>query len=282
MAGQHVGVVHLVDMVAGEDDHILRVVHINEAQVLVNGVGGALVPGAALGALVGRQDVDAAGGAVQVPGLAAADIAVQLQGAVLGQHAHGVDTGVGAVGKREVDDAVLTAEGDGGLCHVSGKDIEAAALSSGQQHGNAFFFHVSFSSFACFFALGFFAGFSAGSSLGAFSALAEDLTVFTRALAEAFTVFPAALETFSTAFTALGALGSLTALGFGKVPSPRRNTAPKAGMRMAAECSLPWDSMASTGTGSQSPKPSPPYSTASVLKTGAYCLWAGTPMRYPS
>ena len=48
---------------------------------------------------------------------------------------------------------------------------------------------------------------------------------------------------------------------------------------MAAERSLPWEGMASTGTGAVSPKPSPPYSAASVLNTGTYCLWSGTPIR---
>src|SRR5699024_10953956 len=83
VALHHLGVVHLVDVVAGQDHHILRVIQVDEPDVLIDGVGGALVPGAALAAHIGRQDVDAAGGAVQVPGHAAADVAVQLQGPVL-------------------------------------------------------------------------------------------------------------------------------------------------------------------------------------------------------
>ena len=38
-----------------------------------------------------------------------------------------------------------------------------------------------------------------------------------------------------------------------------------------------WDK--GTATDSVSPKPPPPYSTASVLKTGRYLRWAGTPIR---
>ena len=186
-------------MVAGEDHHIVGIIEVDEADVLVDGVGRALVPGAALAAHVGGQDVDAAGGAVQVPGLAAADVAVELQGAILGQNAHGVDAGIGAVGKGKVDDAVFPAEGDRGLRHFTGQDIESAALAAGQQHGDTFFFHVFSSSFALLFFL-----------------------------------------------------------GLGNVPSPRRNTAPNAGMRMAAEHSRPWEGMASTGTGWVSPKPAPP------------------------
>ena len=60
---------------------------------------------------------------VQIPGLAGADIAVELQGLVLGQDAYSVDTGVGAVGQGEVDDAVFSAEGNGGLGYVAGEHI---------------------------------------------------------------------------------------------------------------------------------------------------------------
>ena len=41
---EHFVVIHLVDMVAGQDQHILRVVLIHEADVLVNGIRRALIP----------------------------------------------------------------------------------------------------------------------------------------------------------------------------------------------------------------------------------------------
>lgn len=77
---------------------------------------------------------------VQIPGLAGADIAVELQRLILGQHTHGVDAGVGAVGQGEVDNAVLSAKGDGRLGHVAGEHIQPAALTSGQEHCDTFFF----------------------------------------------------------------------------------------------------------------------------------------------
>ena len=142
MQVQHIGIVHFIDMVAGQDDHILRIIQIQEANILIDRVGGALVPGALVAlAHIGGQDVDAAVGPVQIPGLAGADIAVQLQRAVLGQHTHGINAGVDTVGKGKIDDTVLPAEGDGGLGHMAGQSVEAAALSARQQHGHNFFFH---------------------------------------------------------------------------------------------------------------------------------------------
>ena len=150
MAAEHFGVIHFIDVVAGENHYILRLVLVDEAHVLIDGIGGALVPRTALAAHVGRQDVNAAVAAVKVPRLAGADVAVELQRAVLGQHAHGVNTGICAVGQGKINNAELAAEGYGGLCHGAGEDIEAAALSAGQQHGDTFFFHGCTSSFFLF------------------------------------------------------------------------------------------------------------------------------------
>ena len=96
-----------------------------------------------MGAEIGRQDVHAAVGDVEVPGLAVADVAVELQRAILGQHADGVDAGVCAVGKGEINDAVLTAKGNARLCHVLRQRVQARALSAGEEHGNTAFLHSS-------------------------------------------------------------------------------------------------------------------------------------------
>ena len=139
----HVGIVHLVDVVAGEDDYIVRIIQVQEADILIDGVGSPLVPGALVAlAHVGGEDMYAAIGAVQVPGLARADVAVQLQRTVLGQNANCVDAGVDTVGQGKVDDAVLAAEGDRGLCYMAGQGVKPAALPSGQQHCHNFFLHL--------------------------------------------------------------------------------------------------------------------------------------------
>ena len=108
---QHGGVVHLVDVVAGEDQHIFGIELLDKGQILVDGVGGAFVPFAGGAGVVGGQHVHAALADVQIPGRARADVGVELQGTILGQHAHGVNAAVGAVGQREIDDAVFAAEG---------------------------------------------------------------------------------------------------------------------------------------------------------------------------
>ena len=138
---QHLVIVHFVHMVAREDEHAVGIIHLDEVHVLIDGVGRAGKPRPALPrALIRGQDVHAAVDAVQIPRLTAADVAVEQQRLVLREHADGVDAGVGAVGQRKVDDAVLAAERDAGLGDLRRERVQPRALPAGKQHGNAVFF----------------------------------------------------------------------------------------------------------------------------------------------
>ena len=137
---QHRVVIHLVDVVAGEHQHVLRIPLRDEGNVLIDGVGRALVPFAGLAGLVRRQNVNAAVGKVKIPRRAGADVGVQLQRAVLRQHAHHVDARIGAVGERKINDTVFSAVGNRRLGDVLGQDAQTAALAACKQHGNALLF----------------------------------------------------------------------------------------------------------------------------------------------
>ena len=133
---QHGVVVHLINMVAGKNQDVIRVILLDKRHVLIDGVCRAAIPVARLARLIGRQNEHAAGGQVQIPRCAGADIGIQFQRHILRQHAHGVNAAVGAVGQREVNDAVLAAVGNSRLCHLLSQDTQTAALSACQQHGN--------------------------------------------------------------------------------------------------------------------------------------------------
>src|SRR5262249_25505764 len=64
---------------------------------------------------------------------AVADVLVERDGTVLGQHVDVEDARVHAVGEREVDDAVLGAEGHRGLGALLGKQAEASADAARQE-----------------------------------------------------------------------------------------------------------------------------------------------------
>ena len=133
---EHQLVVHLVDVVAGEDDHELRLVVVDDVDVLVDRVGGALVPLGLGDALARRKDVEAlvALGAEEVPAaLQVADQAVRL---VLGGDADAADAGVERVRQREVDDPGLAAEVDRRLGAAVGQFLEPAAAPAGEHVGH--------------------------------------------------------------------------------------------------------------------------------------------------
>ena len=69
MVRNHGGVVHLVDVVARQHEHVLWPVMLDEVKVLEGGVGGTPVPVRVAASLVGLQEVNPAVHAIQVPGL---------------------------------------------------------------------------------------------------------------------------------------------------------------------------------------------------------------------
>jgi hypothetical protein len=129
---EHEGIVHLVDVIAGEDDDVLGFFGADGVDVLVDGIGGALIP--RLGdALHRREYLDELAELVGDDGAPAlADVAVERKGLVLGEDVNVAQVGVDAVGKGDVDDAVLAGEGTAGLARsrVRGKSRSPAPPAS--------------------------------------------------------------------------------------------------------------------------------------------------------
>ena len=138
---QHHFIIHLIDMVAGEDQHVIRMEGLHIVQILVNGVGRACVPLTVAALLIRRQDRHASDIPVQIPGNPDSDMAVQTQGLILGQHTHGIDSRIDTVAEREVNDPVLSSKRNRRLCHFRRKNTKPAALSPCKQHRYHFFFY---------------------------------------------------------------------------------------------------------------------------------------------
>ena len=121
---EHAAVVHLVDVVAGEDDHVLGLLAADGVDVLIDRVGGAHVPVGA-GALHGRQQLEELAEFLgDNAGPSFADMPVERERLVLGEDEDPAQAGVDAVGERDVDDPVVPAEGHGRLGAVAGQRKE--------------------------------------------------------------------------------------------------------------------------------------------------------------
>ncbi len=74
--GEHLAEVHAVELIAREDQHVVDAGLLQVAEVLADGVGGALVPVGAVERLLGGEDLDEAA-AELVEVVRVADVAVQ-------------------------------------------------------------------------------------------------------------------------------------------------------------------------------------------------------------
>ena len=128
--GHHLGRIHPIDVVGTEHDQVFGIVVVDQVQRLQDGIGTAGVPTRTQSLL--RRDR----GHVVAQHLAhpprGGDVPVQRMRLVLRQHADPQVSGVHQVGQDEVDEAEITAEGDGRLCAVSGQRPQPLSLTTSQ------------------------------------------------------------------------------------------------------------------------------------------------------
>jgi hypothetical protein len=129
--GEQPAVVHLVDVVAGEEQHVAAAVGAQDVEVLVHRIGGAAVP--ALGdLLLRRKDVDRLADTPVEEAPAALEVLDQALRLVLRRHADAPHPGIDAIREREVDDAELAGEGHRGLRAPVGERLQACAAAAGE------------------------------------------------------------------------------------------------------------------------------------------------------
>ena len=134
MIADHLPVIHLVDMVAGQDQDHRRPIILDIIQILVDRVGRAAVPVGIFVILEGRQDGDAAVAADHVPGGAGADMVDQGIGTVLAEDGDPLDAGVQQIGQGEINDPGKAAEGDSGFGPVMSQHTQFIDAATGQDH----------------------------------------------------------------------------------------------------------------------------------------------------
>ena len=135
---EHVLEVHAVELIAGEDQHVVDAGLLDVAEVLPHGVGRALIPVGVVERLLGGQDLDEA--AVEgIEGVGRADVAVQADRVELREHVEAVQPAVDAVRQRDVDQPILAGHRHRRLRAVLGQRIQPRALSAAEHQGDTFF-----------------------------------------------------------------------------------------------------------------------------------------------
>ena len=136
MLDQHDLVIHLVDVIPRQDDHIFDAVAVDDVDVLRHRIGGAEIPLAFIHALRGGQDIQifVPLGPKEVP--AALHVADQAVGLVLRRNRHLPHAGIERIGQREINDAGLAAEIDGRFRAAVGQLFQPRSTPPRQHKGH--------------------------------------------------------------------------------------------------------------------------------------------------
>ena len=125
MEAQKIAVILLADLISGKDDHVLRIIALNECNVLINRIGRAFIPVGTGCLLIGRQHMNSSVKAVQVPGLSISDILIKYHRLILCQDSYCVNPRIYTVRQREVDNPVFSAKRNCRFCQFLSQGIQA-------------------------------------------------------------------------------------------------------------------------------------------------------------
>ena len=127
---KHHFIVHLIDMITRQDQHIFRIVTLHVVQVLVDRIRRPCIPFAVDTLLIRRKHRHTADIPVKIPGNTDPDMGIETKRLILRQHTHGVNTRIDTVTERKVDDPVFAAERYSRFCNLRRKHTQSASLTA--------------------------------------------------------------------------------------------------------------------------------------------------------
>ena len=141
MGLEHGGIVHAVELVAGENHDLLDVRLGQIAKVLAYRVGRALIPiGPPCHSLLGGENLDEAPAEI-VEAIRAADVAVQTHRKKLREHVDASQAAVDAIRERDIDQSIFSGERHCRFGTVFGQRHQPGSPSPAQYHGNNIVHH---------------------------------------------------------------------------------------------------------------------------------------------
>src|SRR5690606_2411315 len=126
----HLHGIHAVDMIRAEDTDVVRLLILNQIEVLKDGIGGSFEPSLSLTHLRRHTHHIVVKKGRHAP--SRRDVPVQAITLVLSQNSHPSDPAVDEIAQRKVDESVVSTEGDRGLGAITGQRPEALPFAASQ------------------------------------------------------------------------------------------------------------------------------------------------------
>ncbi len=123
--------VHPVQLIAGQDEHIGAPVLDHVADLLADGVGGALIPLGRLVGLLRRQDFDEAA-IERIELVRVRNVPVQTDGEELRQDVDAVQSAIDAITDGDIDEPVFAGHGNGRLTAELGQRVQPGAPTAAE------------------------------------------------------------------------------------------------------------------------------------------------------
>ena len=133
----HLAEIHAIQLVAAQDDEIIKIVVQKVHQIFPHRVRRAFIPRRVGERLLRREDFHKAAREL-VEFVRARNVPVQRRGIELRQNVNAPEAGVDAVGDRDVHEAVFSGERHGGFGAVFGQRKQARALAAAHDDAENF------------------------------------------------------------------------------------------------------------------------------------------------
>ena len=130
--------IHAIKLVAAQDQNLASAILLNVANVLANGIGGALIPVGGFVGLLGRQDLHETSVEI-VKLIGVGDVPVQADAQKLREHVDAVEAAVEAVADGDVDETVLAGHGHGRLAAQHRQREQSSSPPTAQNQAENFF-----------------------------------------------------------------------------------------------------------------------------------------------
>ena len=128
-------VIHAVELIAGEDQHLVHIPALKQLLVLPHRIGGALKPAWAGGRLLSGKHFHEATAEAAGEVVGEAEVAVERLTVELGEHVDLLDPRVDAVAHRDVDQPVFSTQGHGRFGPGGGEGLQAGTGTAAQDDG---------------------------------------------------------------------------------------------------------------------------------------------------